>query len=87
MLAALSRLPLLRGIKAIKVSVNVVACNSPTTATVLGTSAARWGGSSAVLVDGWDFTSLPMSVSSSPHSPAADPRRAPCLQDLGGCED
>ncbi|KAI4521950.1 hypothetical protein K525DRAFT_200002, partial [Schizophyllum commune Loenen D] len=60
--AALSCLPLLRGIKAIKVSVNVVACNSPTTATVLGTSAAWWGGSSAVLVDGWDFTSLPMSV-------------------------
>ncbi|KAI5824727.1 hypothetical protein K523DRAFT_314750 [Schizophyllum commune Tattone D] len=58
--AALSRLPLLRGIKAIKVSVNVVACNSSTTATVLGTSAARWGGSSAVLVDGWDFTSLPI---------------------------
>ncbi|KAI5893131.1 uncharacterized protein SCHCODRAFT_01334881, partial [Schizophyllum commune H4-8] len=58
--AALSCLLLLRGIKAIKVSVNVVACNSPTTATVLGTSAARWGGSSSVLVDGWDFTSLPI---------------------------
>ncbi|KAI5893129.1 uncharacterized protein SCHCODRAFT_02447881, partial [Schizophyllum commune H4-8] len=58
--AALSCLPLLRGIKAIKVPVNVVACNSPTTATVLGTSAARWGGSSSVLVDGWDFTSLPI---------------------------
>ncbi|KAI5893138.1 uncharacterized protein SCHCODRAFT_02574283 [Schizophyllum commune H4-8] len=58
--AALSCLPLLRGIKTIKVPVNVVACNSSTTATVLGTSAARWGGSSSVLVDGWDFTSLPI---------------------------
>ncbi|KAI5900732.1 uncharacterized protein SCHCODRAFT_02559595, partial [Schizophyllum commune H4-8] len=61
--AALSCRRLLRGIKAIKVPVNVVACNSSTTATVLGTSAARWGGCSSVLVDGWDFTSLPMSVS------------------------
>ena len=58
---ALSCLPLLRGIKAIKVSVNVVACNSSTTATVLGTSAARWGGRSSVLVGGW--VSLPPHVS------------------------